>query len=113
MTGFAPLKSVLPKKIIKQFNLLSDGADIAQLPAGRACGIFIEYGATEPGLNRLIREAYSLLGLATYFTAGEKEVRAWTIKTGMKAHKRQELFTLILKKASSEPKPTTVKIYLL
>ena len=42
-------------------------------------------GATESGLSRLIREAYLLLGLYTYFTAGEKEVRAWTIKAGMKA----------------------------
>lgn len=47
-------------------------------------GVFYEeYGITEPGLNRLIREAYSLLGLATYFTAGVKEVRAWTIRRGM------------------------------
>ncbi|MEZ4742396.1 MAG: redox-regulated ATPase YchF [Bdellovibrionota bacterium] len=36
----------------------------------------------EPGLNRLIRKGYELLGLQTYFTAGEKEIRAWTIKTG-------------------------------
>jgi GTP-binding protein YchF len=42
-------------------------------------------GASEPGLNRLIRAAYELLGLRTYFTAGEKEVRAWTIRAGMKA----------------------------
>ena len=42
-------------------------------------------GAAEPGLNRLIREAYNLLGLQTYFTAGEKEVRAWTIRKGTKA----------------------------
>ncbi len=42
-------------------------------------------GLQEPGLNVLIREAYNLLGLRTYFTAGEKEVRAWTIKDGMKA----------------------------
>jgi ribosome-binding ATPase YchF (GTP1/OBG family) len=39
-------------------------------------------GQDEPGLNRLIRAAYSLLGLQTYFTAGEKEVRAWTVKVG-------------------------------
>ncbi len=44
-----------------------------------------ELGLTESGLERLIREAYKLLGLVTYFTAGEKEVRAWTIKTGTKA----------------------------
>ena len=42
-------------------------------------------GATEPGLNKLIRESYKLLGLITYFTAGEKEVRAWTIPNGAKA----------------------------
>lgn len=42
-------------------------------------------GLEEPGLNTLIREAYNLLGLQTYFTAGEKEVRAWTIPNGAKA----------------------------
>lgn len=42
-------------------------------------------GAEEPGLHRLIRAAYKLLNLETYFTAGEKEVRAWTIRQGMKA----------------------------
>jgi hypothetical protein len=41
-----------------------------------------ELGQTEPGLNRLVRSAYSLLGLQTYFTAGVKEVRAWTIRVG-------------------------------
>ncbi len=60
-------------------------ADIAQLPPEERVEFLSSMGATEPGLNRLIREAYSLLGLATYFTAGEKEVRAWTIKIGMKA----------------------------
>ncbi len=44
-----------------------------------------EYKLTEPGLNRLIRSAYSLLNLITYFTAGVQEVRAWTIHTGWKA----------------------------
>jgi len=42
-------------------------------------------GLEQPGLNRLIRKAYSLLGLQTYFTAGPKEVRAWTIPIGFKA----------------------------
>ncbi len=46
---------------------------------------FAEYGLTEPGLNRLIRAAYQLLNLATYFTAGVQEVRAWTIHKGWKA----------------------------
>lgn len=44
-----------------------------------------EYGLTEPGLNRLIRSAYALLNLITYFTAGVQEVRAWTIHNGWKA----------------------------
>jgi GTP-binding protein YchF len=46
---------------------------------------FAEYGLKEPGLNRLIRAAYQLLNLATYFTAGVQEVRAWTIHKGWKA----------------------------
>jgi ribosome-binding ATPase len=44
-----------------------------------------EYNLTEPGLNRLIRGAYGLLNLITYFTAGVQEVRAWTIQEGWKA----------------------------
>lgn len=44
-----------------------------------------ELGQEEPGLNRVIRAAYDLLGLQTYFTAGVKEVRAWTIKKGFTA----------------------------
>ena len=43
------------------------------------------YGQTEPGLNMVIRKAYELLGLQSYLTAGEKEVRAWTIKAGSTA----------------------------
>jgi ribosome-binding ATPase YchF (GTP1/OBG family) len=39
----------------------------------------------EPGLNRVIRAGYTLLGLQTYFTAGEKEVRAWTVRVGATA----------------------------
>ena len=42
-------------------------------------------GVEEPGLNRLIRAAYKLLGLETFFTAGGKETRAWTFKRGTKA----------------------------
>ena len=48
--------------------------------------LFLEdMGMDEPGLNRVIRSGYALLGLQTYFTAGEKEVRAWTIPTGATA----------------------------
>lgn len=44
-----------------------------------------DFGIEESGLDKLIKESYSLLGLATYFTAGEKEARAWTFKKGMTA----------------------------
>src|SRR5207237_2290706 len=44
-----------------------------------------ELGLTEPGLSRVIRAAYRLLGLQTFFTAGPKEVRAWTVRTGATA----------------------------
>jgi hypothetical protein len=60
-------------------------AEIAQLPPEERKEFLASMNATEPGLNRLIREAYKLLDLWTYFTAGEKEVRAWTIRKGMKA----------------------------
>lgn len=61
-------------------------AQIAELETEEDRQVFLqEYGLTESGLNRLIRAAYSLLNLITYFTAGEKEVRAWTIHKGWKA----------------------------
>ena len=44
-----------------------------------------DLGLTEPGLHRVIRAGYDLLGLQTYFTAGVKEVRAWTVKCGATA----------------------------
>jgi ribosome-binding ATPase YchF (GTP1/OBG family) len=48
--------------------------------------LFLEdLGMDEPGLNRVIRAAYALLGLQTYFTAGPKEVRAWTVPEGATA----------------------------
>ncbi len=61
-------------------------ADIAELDDYEERQLFLEdAGLSEPGVNKLIREAYNLLNLSTYFTAGEKEVRAWTIKVGMTA----------------------------
>jgi ribosome-binding ATPase YchF (GTP1/OBG family) len=60
-------------------------AEIAQLPKEEQKEFLDSIHAEEPGLNRLIFEAYKLLGLYTYFTAGVKEVRAWTIKKGFKA----------------------------
>ena len=60
-------------------------AEIALLPKEEQAEFLASVGASEPGLNRLIFEAYKLLDLFTYFTAGEKEVRAWTIRRGTKA----------------------------
>ncbi|MGD9599707.1 MAG: redox-regulated ATPase YchF [Steroidobacteraceae bacterium] len=60
-------------------------AEIAQLDdAGRA-EFIADLGLDEPGLNRVIRAAYRLLGLSTYFTVGPKEVRAWTVRRGSTA----------------------------
>ena len=61
-------------------------AEIAELESKEERMEFIEaMGLDEPGVNKIIRAAYRLLNLYTYFTAGVKEVRAWTIKKGWKA----------------------------
>jgi ribosome-binding ATPase len=60
-------------------------ADLAELEPHEAEEYLSDLGLSEPGLNALIREAYRLLGLQSYFTAGEKEVRAWTVPVGAKA----------------------------
>ena len=60
-------------------------AEIAQLDESDKAEFLAEIGMTEPGLNRVIRAGYQLLHLATYFTAGVKEVRAWTIPVGATA----------------------------
>jgi GTP-binding protein YchF len=57
-------------------------SEIAVLSDDEKGEFLADIGMTEPGLNRLIRAAYQLLGLQTYFTAGVKEVRAWTIHIG-------------------------------
>ena len=61
-------------------------ADIAELESYEERQLFLEdMGLDEPGVSKLIRSAYELLNLFTYFTAGEKEVRAWTIPIGSTA----------------------------
>jgi GTP-binding protein YchF len=60
-------------------------AQIAQLPENERADFLKEMGLEEPGLNVLIRAAYKLLNLETFFTAGPKEARAWTIHRGDKA----------------------------
>src|SRR5689334_20601288 len=59
--------------------------ELAQLDDADKIAFLADMGLDEPGLNRVIRAGYKLLGLQTYFTAGEKEVRAWTVKRGATA----------------------------
>jgi len=84
-------------------------SEIADL-SGEEKEMFLEdMGMHEPGLDRLIRATFDLLGLQTYFTAGEKEVRAWTIHKGDTARRRPASSTPTSKRASSAPRssPTT------
>ena len=60
-------------------------AEIAELDDDEKRAFLVDMGLAEAGLDRLIRNGYALLGLITYFTAGVKEVRAWTIVNGTKA----------------------------
>ncbi|MDG1986925.1 MAG: redox-regulated ATPase YchF [Halieaceae bacterium] len=60
-------------------------SEIAELSIEERYEFLVDLGVDEPGLNRVIRAGYKLLNLHTFFTAGEKEVRAWTIKVGSTA----------------------------
>ncbi|MET0157302.1 MAG: redox-regulated ATPase YchF [Methyloceanibacter sp.] len=60
-------------------------SELAELPPAEREAYLVELKLSEPGLNRLIREGYKLLGLITYFTAGPKEARAWTVPQGTRA----------------------------
>ena len=62
-------------------------AELVSLDAEERQEFLNEMGLTEPGLNRVIHAGYHLLGLQTYFTAGVKEVRAWTVQIGATAPK--------------------------
>jgi hypothetical protein len=59
--------------------------EVAQLHASERDEFLVHLGLEEPGLDRLIRAGYALLGLITFFTAGPKETRAWTIRRGARA----------------------------
>jgi GTP-binding protein YchF len=59
--------------------------ELAHMAPEEAAEFLPEYGIEEPGLNRLIRVSYDLLGLQSFFTVGEDEVRAWTIRVGATA----------------------------
>jgi GTP-binding protein YchF len=62
-------------------------AELAEMEEKEAAELLASYGLKEPGLNRLIRATYDLMGLIQFFTAGEPEVRAWTIRKGSTAVK--------------------------
>jgi ribosome-binding ATPase YchF (GTP1/OBG family) len=59
--------------------------ELTQLPPQDRAEYLASLGLAEPGLNRLIRAGYDLLGLITFFTAGPKETRAWTVEKGARA----------------------------
>ena len=77
---FAPIDGVYPVPISAKVE-----AELADLEPDEAAAYLAEIGLAEPGLNALIRRAYELLGLMSFFTAGEMEVRAWTVRRGAKA----------------------------
>jgi GTP-binding protein YchF len=60
-------------------------SEIAELDESERADFLASLGLAEPGLNAIIRSGYKLLGLLTYFTAGEKECRAWTVRNGATA----------------------------
>ncbi len=62
-------------------------AELVGLEDDERAEFLASYGVTESGIEKVIREGYAILGLVSYFTAGEKEVRAWTIERGWKAPK--------------------------
>jgi ribosome-binding ATPase len=62
-------------------------AELAEMEEQEAAELLASYGLKEPGLNRLIRATYDLMGLIAFFTGGEPEVRAWTIRKGTTAVK--------------------------
>ncbi len=62
-------------------------AELAEMADHEAAELLSSYGLKEPGLNRLIQATYDLMGLIAFFTAGEPEVRAWTIRKGATAVK--------------------------
>jgi len=78
-------KSGLPKNDGVIFICAKLEEELQSISAVEAGELLAEYGIAEPGLNKLIKTAYSVLGLQSFLTAGEKEVRAWTVKQGSTA----------------------------
>ena len=85
-------------------------SDIAELDDEDRAEFMAELGLEEPGLNRVIRAGYALLNLQTYFTAGVKEVRAWTIPVGATAPQAAGKIHTDFEKALSARRPSHLKI---
>ena len=82
------LEAIFESKQVKILSLCGKiEMEIAQLSPGEAEVFLDDLGIAEPALNRLIRVSYDLLGLISFLTAGEDEVRAWTIQRGLNAQK--------------------------
>lgn len=83
---FKPIEDYAAKEGAEAIAVAAEAEEeIAQLDDDEKADFLEAEGVEEPGLNRLIRASYSLLGLQTFFTAGGKETRAWTFKEGTKA----------------------------
>ena len=80
-------------------------SELAELPEAEAAEYLAGLGVAESGVGALIRAAYHLLGLRTYLTAGEKEVRAWTIHAGDTAPRPPASSTRTSRRASSRRRP--------
>ncbi len=83
--GAAPLEVSLPSGVGSVALMGKLEMEISQLTPDEAEMFMAEYGIAEPSLNRMIRHSYDLLGLQSFFTVGEDEVRAWTVRRGASA----------------------------
>jgi hypothetical protein len=81
-------------------------SEVAVLPDEEQKEFLESLGLVEPGLNRVIRAGYELLGLQTYFTVGPKEARAWTIRKGTTAPQAAGVITAASRKGFIRPRPS-------
>ena len=87
-------------------------AEIAELDYEEGIEFLRDMGLDEPGLNKLIRESYKMLSLITYFTAGEKEVRAWTVKNGSTAPEAAGVIHTDFQKGFIRAETTAYDVYI-
>ena len=87
-------------------------AEIAELDYEEGLELLQDMGLDEPGLNKLIRESYKMLSLITYFTAGEKEVRAWSVKDGSTAPEAAGVIHTDFQKGFIRAETTAYDVYI-